>query len=45
MTNFKLIPVKTETQQTLKRLCNSEGRTYSAMINTLIDYYSEVKEK
>ena len=43
MTNYKLISVKKETHETLKRLCNSEGRTYSAMINTLIDYYNEVQ--
>ena len=39
-----IISLKRSTQTILKRMCESEGRTYTSMINTLIDYYNEVKE-
>lgn len=42
--DLTIISLKRSTQQILKRMCESEGRTYTSMINTLIDYYNEVKE-
>jgi hypothetical protein len=41
---FKMVSLEIKTQETLRRLCLSEGRTYSKMINLLIDYWNEVKE-
>jgi hypothetical protein len=42
--DMTIISLKRTTQQVLKRMCESEGRTYTSMINTLIDYWNEVKE-
>jgi hypothetical protein len=38
-----LISVERNTKDMLRRMCQSEGRTYTSMINTLIDCYNYVE--